>query len=354
MTALSKYRFTGYPTLPGADLNNLPPVTTKPSNDSLKDWILFYLEKFTSPSLETISAKKQDLQKFLNYFLRHNPDGLLSNWDKALTYGFMEKLKEVYETASVRRMMATLLTFSVFLERHRVFEYSDNPGRVKIPPKKSSAPKSLVFTRKKKIVLEGEAVFNLLIKTAKNAIKEKKLRAYRDLAILLTLYYGALRVSELCGLKMSQMEKDYDTGGIVFRKARGKGQKERDVYTGSACAAAIDNYIEKERGNKQGPVFLAYPSLQKGKKTRLKAITRGGVWRILKRIAKKAEVTLEGTGDLPLHPHRLRHERAYRLKAAGYSDSDIADELGHSGTGYVGVYTKRSEKARFERLSKVR
>jgi len=357
----SKYRFTEFPTLPAYDIDLQKPEGGKPDDLSIIRWVIFYLEKSPS-SIETDAAKKQDLQKFLNYFCRMNPEGTIQGWAKGLTIGFRDKLKKaLYKTASTRRIMATLLTFSKFLENNRVMEYNDNPVRgVKLPRKSSSAPKSLVMIRRRKIVQEGRPVLRILLQTARNEIKKAQKqksskRAYRDYAILSTLYYGNLRVTELCGLLMAQKEPDPDTDGIVFREVKCKGEKTRDVFIAASGARAIEDYIEKERGNKAGPLFLAAPSLFAGKKKKrgIMPLSRSGVWRILKRLAAKARISVEGIDDIPLSPHMLRHERAYSLKKAGFSDTDLAEELGHSGTGYVGVYTKRSEQARFKRLNRV-
>jgi site-specific recombinase XerD len=154
---------------------------------------------------------------------------------------------------------------------------------------------------------------------------------------------------------MAQKEPDPDTDGIVFREVKCKGEKTRDVFIAAPGARAIEDYIEKERGNEAGHLFFAAPSLttrEKGKRG-MKHLSRSGVWRILKRLAAKAMVSVEGIDNIPLSPHMLRHERAYSLKKSGFSDTDLAEELGHSGTGYVSLYTKRSDTARFKRLSKV-
>lgn len=349
---IKKKRFSfKSPAPPKYNLKTLHLIEAAPEDGVLISWSLWYLKKevIGIGSPYTAEAKIQDLQKFINYFYHHNPDGAIKSWDKPLTYGFIEKLGDIYEVASVRRIMATLSHFAKFLERYHVIEYDDSPVRgVKLPTAQPSPPKQLMaVSDDNDVVLEGKAVFEKLLAAARSMVDEKKTKKqwpYRDIAVISTLHYAGLRVTEICSLTMSQKEREPKTGGIIFRGVKCKGNKMRDVYLRDAGAKAVEEYIKNERGSDPGPLFTTYNK---------KRLSRFGVWRIIKKIAERARMGMYRVVKIESHPHRFRHVHAYNLKEAGFSDSEIAEELGHSSMRYVGVYTKPSEQERFKRLKKV-
>lgn len=348
---LMKKRFSfKSPTLSEYNLKALPLIEVVPEDGLLISWSLWYLKKevIGIGSPYTAEAKIQDLQKFINYFYYHNPNGFIKSWDKPLTYGFIEKLGDIYEVASVRRIMATLSHFVRFLERYHIVEYDDSPVRgVKLPTAQPSPPKQLVaVSGDNDVVLEGKAVFEKLLEVAEGMIvekKNKKQQPYRDIAIIATLYHGGLRVTEICNLTMAQMEKE-KSGGIIFRSVKCKGNKYRDVYIKDDGSRALNEYIKNERGSDPGPLFMSYDK---------KRLSRFGIWRLIKNIAHRSEMNTDKILKIEAHPHRFRHVHAHNLKEAGFSESELMDELGHSSMRYVGVYTKPSEQERFKRLKKV-
>lgn len=333
------------------NIKTLPLIESSPEDRFLLSWTLWYLKKevIGIGSPYTAEAKIQDLQKFVNYFYHYNPDGSIKTWDKALTYGFIERLGEIYEVSSIRRIMATLSHFAQFLERCRIIEYDDNPVRgVKLPFSQPSPPRQLMAVADdNKLIAEGKEVFQRLLDAAKSMINEKKTKKhwpYRDIAIISVLYYAGLRVTEVCSLVMSQIEKEPETDGIIFRGVKCKGNKIRDVYLRDLGAKALNEYLKTERGVDPGPLFTTYNR---------KRLSRFGVWSIIKKIAGKASMSMDSIVKIEAHPHRFRHVYAYNLKEAGFSDSEIKEELGHSSMRYVGIYTKPSEQERFKRLKKV-
>lgn len=338
------------PALPEHNLKTLPLPESPPEDRFLISWSSWYLKKevIGIGSPYTAEAKIQDLQKFINYFYHHNPDGSIKSWDKPLTYGFIEKLGEIYEVSSIRRIMATLSHIAKFFERCRVIEYDDNPVRgVRLPVSQPSSPKQLMAVADDEVIMEGKAVFEKLLETAKSMVNEKKTKKhwpYRDVAIISVLYYAGLRVTELCSLVMSQIEKEHKTGGIVFRGVKCKGNKIRDVYLRDIGAKALNEYLKNERGVEPGPLFTTYNR---------KRLSRFGVWSIIKKIEVKASMSMDTIAKIEAHPHRFRHMYAYNLQKAGFSESEIKEELGHSSMRYVGVYTRPSEQERFKRLKKV-
>ena len=168
-------------------------------------------------------------------------------------------------------------------------------------------------------VLTPEEVDRLL-----RAPSEDNARGVRDRAMLETLYATGLRVTELCTLRLEDVDLDR---GVV--RAVGKGRKERLVPMGEAARAAILRYIELARpelGGVRGRRVLFVNG-------RGQPITRQGFWKIVKRHAASAGI------DKPISPHRLRHSFATHLLAGGADLRVVQALLGHADIGTTQIYT---------------
>ncbi|SDS03935.1 tyrosine recombinase XerC [Microlunatus soli] len=146
----------------------------------------------------------------------------------------------------------------------------------------------------------------------------------RDVAILETLYATGIRVSELCGLDLA----DLDTDRRVLR-VFGKGSKERSVPIGGPGLRALQRWLASGRaqlaGAKSGnAVFLG---------------ERGGRIdpRVVRRIVHRALGVTEGAPDLG--PHGLRHAMATHLLEGGADLRSVQEMLGHSSLATTQIYT---------------
>ncbi|MCA1810316.1 MAG: tyrosine-type recombinase/integrase [Lentisphaerae bacterium] len=122
--------------------------------------------------------------------------------------------------------------------------------------------------------------------------------ARRDRTLLETFYATGLRVSELCGLRLTDLH--FDAG---FLRCRGKGQKERVVPFSENCSRLLREYLDEVRpmilkGKSVGEVFVS----QRGR-----SLSRKTVWRMVRRYARLAGI------DKPVTPHTLRHSFATHL-----------------------------------------
>ncbi|MBI3323184.1 MAG: tyrosine recombinase XerC [Candidatus Omnitrophica bacterium] len=144
----------------------------------------------------------------------------------------------------------------------------------------------------------------------------------RDRAILETLYSTGLRVSELVGLRI----RDVDLIGGSLR-AMGKGRKERLVPMGSYSVQAIRKYLgtlAPEQGDPERPLF----------QNRLRGrLTDRSVRRILNRYLAQVSVSLK------VSPHALRHSFATHLLDRGADLRSVQELLGHSSLTTTQVYT---------------
>jgi integrase/recombinase XerC len=155
---------------------------------------------------------------------------------------------------------------------------------------------------------------------------------HRDVAILETIYSCGLRVSELCGLRV----EDIDWNEQLVR-VRGKGKKERLVPIGGKALAAIEHYwrLLPQPPGVTAPVFLA----QKRNPTPLSSLM----------LARRLKTYLALAGlDPKLTPHKLRHSYATHLLDAGADLRSVQELLGHAHLITTQVYTHVST----ERLKK--
>jgi integrase/recombinase XerC len=145
----------------------------------------------------------------------------------------------------------------------------------------------------------------------------------RDVAILETIYSCGLRVSELCGLRV----EDIDWNEQIVR-VRGKGQKERLVPIGEPALKAIENYwgaiLEPPVGAQ--PVF--------------RADTKKALQMTRVQLARRLKIYLAQAGlDPKLTPHKLRHSYATHLLDAGADLRSVQELLGHAHLITTQVYT---------------
>ena len=256
-------------------------------------------------SANTLRAYAADLRQFLGY-MELNAGKLdlllLRRWLADL---YDQNLSPV----SMRRKVAALRSFLRFLVREGVVAV--NIARLLATPK---APKKIPR------VMTAEQTNNLL-----DAVptREERPQLARDVAILELLYGCGIRVSELAGLSL----EDIDLAERWLR-VRGKGRKERQVPFPSKAGAALERYLaERKPAAREKAVFLN----RKG--TRLTD-------RSVRNIVKFYATLL--AGDSSVHPHSFRHAYATHLLSDGADLRSIQELLGHARLSTTQQYTKVS------------
>lgn len=147
----------------------------------------------------------------------------------------------------------------------------------------------------------------------------------RDRAILETLYSAGLRVSELTGLDVGDVEL---ADGVAM--IRGKGRKERLALLGPPAVAAIEHWLP-QRQNLAGSRAETQPAL---------FLNRSGTRLTTRSVGRLLEKYLKQTGlDPRTSPHTLRHSFATHLLDAGADIRSVQELLGHRSLATTQVYT---------------
>ena len=161
----------------------------------------------------------------------------------------------------------------------------------------------------------------------------ERVELLRDHAVLELFYTAGLRVSELCGLRVGQLDLEERVARV-----RGKGRKEREVPLGRLAIAALEAYWT-EVGHPRDPEDAVFRATESGPASLIPRT----VQRRLKRYLALAQL------DPALTPHKLRHSFATHLLDRGADLRTVQELLGHAQLATTQVYTHVT----LERLQKV-
>lgn len=328
-----------------ADPAAVPSPLSAPENDDLHAWMVFYLHKevIGIESPHTVRAKAYDLHKLLAFY-EHSKGKSIAAWDKAFTNSFVTALEKEYATGTVHRIFATATNFVRFLIIYEVIKPIDNPTTgVRLQDQELPPPQGIQVIHKElpgEQLMSSEEIYNCLIAAAQTFVAQKdpankkdRTLPCRDLAIIALLYNTGFRVDEACNITIAQLEQ-ISTGDMWIRNVKCKGKKVRTGYLKKSAVDLLLQYIDKERGWEPGFVFLSW---------RRQKLAQPDIWRILNKIALAAQDSLPPGTVIHIHPHSLRHERAFNLLKTKPGDAAVAEQLGHSGTSQVARYSRRSE-----------
>ena len=266
-------------------------------------------------SPETVRAYRSDLEQFTSFLAAEHlgrPPQHPRDVDGIAVRGFVAWLSRAgHAKSSIGRKLSAVRSFLQHAVREGDLEA--NPA-AKIPAPR--APRPLPRD------LGIDDVFALLDRIGSNG--DDDLAAVRDRAVLEMLYATGLRVGELVGLSLEDVDM---ASGLV--RVLGKGRKERVVPFGRKASAALRVWLERSRALRSGegrrePVFL---NLRGGR------LTDRSVRRILDRRLQEAAVAAR------VSPHALRHSFATHLLGAGADLRAIQELLGHASLSTTQRYT---------------
>lgn len=265
---------------------------------------LRYLDLEKNASGYTLRDYRIDLRGFRE-FLKETP---LDAIDYLTLRRYLAALRaQNFAKRTVARKLATLRSFFRFLQREGVLQA--NPAVLLATPKLDRRlPRFL-----------GEDEVTALVESPQPTTPS----GARDRAILETLYSTGIRVSELTGLRLEDV--DFISGTL---KVRGKGRKERLAPVGERALAVLHTYLQlrtKQRQVKE-PQWLLLN--QRG--TRL---TPRAVERIVRKYIRKTGLQMQ------VSPHTLRHTFATHLLDHGADLRSVQELLGHKNLSTTQIYT---------------
>ncbi len=271
---------------------------------------LRYLKVERQMSPHTVRNYRVDLTQFLDFYQESRPDTPLA----AVTYrdlrAFLATALKHLRKTTVARKLSALRTFFKYLQRQGVL--SQNPAKLAPSPK-----------------LEKPLPHYLNVDEAFHLLEEPQgddFGTCRDKAVLEVFYGGGLRLSELAGLNLG----DLDLGPGVLR-VWGKGAKERLAFLGEPAKAALTAYlplrrrfVEQQGTGDETALFL---------NSRGRRLSTRGVARL---VAKWVRLSGVSPG---LTPHGLRHSFATHLLEGQADLRAVQELLGHASISTTGRYT---------------
>jgi integrase/recombinase XerD len=272
------------------------------------DVFLNYLAVEKGLSANTLEAYGRDLSRYVGFLLEKGacqPDQVTA----ILVVEFLGFLKKSgLSSRSRARTLVALRTFHRFLLAEGYAR--ENPtSQIQAPRTLNSLPQTL----------SPEEVERLLAAPVGDSYLD-----YRDRAMFELLYATGLRVSELVGLKVSDLQLD-----VGYLTAFGKGGKQRIVPMGESALDEMRRYLH-----------IGRPLLEKGLGSLTlflnrsgNGLTRQGFWKIIKRRALQARINKNIT------PHTLRHSFATHLLDNGADLRAVQTMLGHADISTTQIYT---------------
>lgn len=265
-----------------------------------------YLREVKQASENTVQSYRRDLMQMITY-LEEKEIREAAKVTKTSLHGYILHMEDQGKAATtISRMMAAMKAF---------FNYECMQARIRRNPAESlHAPK---VEKKAPVVLSVDQVSALLAQPSGQTPKE-----IRDKAMLALLYATGIRVSELIGIQMEDI--NMNIGFLVCRD----GERERTIPFGRSAKAALEEYLEHARNEllrgRESDYFFV--NCTGG------AMSRQGFWKIIKYYGEKAGIEEDIT------PHTLRHSFAAHLIARGADMRAVQTILGHSDMATTQMY----------------
>lgn len=280
---------------------------------------LTYISTERGLAANTVSAYRRDLETWLDYCRQAELDPAKADGDDVTD--FLASLREgrapatrALAPSSVARMLVALRSLYRFLVREDYLP-ADPTARIGSPKQPKSLPKAIRIDEIESLL--GAPADDLL--------------GRRDRAILESLYGAGLRISELVGLDVDDVDLDAST--VLIRA--GKGSKSRRVPLGSMAIKAVGAYTTQTR-----PALVTRGSSGRSAlflNARGGRLSRQGCWKILKTYARRASLSDK------VSPHTLRHSFATHMLDAGADIRVVQELLGHASLATTQVYTLVSD-----------
>ena len=276
--------------------------------DDAVDLYFQYLRVEKGVSNDTIKSYYYDLKVFFDMLNKHSTDDFMSTdiQDFVKLQG-----KKLLSTATIVRRISSIKNFYIFLEKDHIIDLSLK--KIELPRSAKRLPQ----------VISLEEVEALL-----NAPDLEKPEGQRDRAMLEVMYASGLRVSELLGLKLKQINAEKGIIDVI-----GKGNKERKAPIGDYALEYLQLYMQDGRrkniGRKSDYLFLNRYG---------EPLSRQYFFTQIKKYAEQVGIKEE------ISPHTLRHCFATHMLENGAELRAVQEMLGHSNIATTQIYTNISSK----------
>ena len=272
------------------------------------DIFINYLVVEKGLSVNTLEAYSRDLRRYLEYLEKAGVK-VVDRISQTQVLGFLGSLKAAdLSPRSRARALSSIRGFHRFLIAEK-YMAKDPTLLLESPRIIRSLPRLL-----------SQLEVELLLATPTGADP----LPLRDRAMFEVLYATGLRVSELVGLKLVDINRD-----IGCLSTLGKGSKQRLVPLGEVALSSLEEYLADGRAMLKPEARCQYLFLNR----RGKGLSRQGFWKILRRAALKSGI------GCTIYPHMLRHSFATHLLENGADLRAVQVMLGHADISTTQIYT---------------
>jgi integrase/recombinase XerD len=259
----------------------------------------------------TFFSYKRDMNQFISFLDKNSIDLQTITGDKLKQFvHYLYALK--LSARSIARKISTLKTFFSYLSSH--FDIKNSAKELHIPKIEKRLPTYLTQEEVSRVLACSE--------------KDRSPLGVRNSMMIYLLYASGMRVSELVGIKISDIH--FDTN---FISIEGKGGKQRMIPLPQSVMTLLSNYVQTQVASSSDALKNAHYlfPIMYGKK--VKPISRQSCWIILKKICEQAGI------KRVISPHQLRHSFATHMLEKGVDLRSLQVLLGHEEITTVEVYT---------------
>ncbi len=271
-----------------------------------------YLEAERGRSAHTVRAYLSDVGSLLEHAASEGATDLAGLELGTLRRWLGTQSEAGMSRATLARRAATARAFTAWAVREELIA-ADPALRLKAPKREKSLPG---------VLQQGQV--QRLVAGAESAAAEGEPLALRNRAMLELLYATGVRVGELAGLDIDDLDPDRRTLRVL-----GKGNKERTVPYGLPAAVAVDDWLRRGRPalvtDGSGPALFLGARGKRVDQRQVRSVVKG---------------LLDGLGDTSATgPHALRHSAATHLLDGGADLRAVQEILGHSSLATTQIYT---------------
>ena len=280
-------------------------MSQKQSKKSNKDLVLEFTNflKFKKGlSANTISAYESDITQFLKF----TDENIINN--DLIELFITSELNDKSDNSKIRKISSI---------NQYIDWFNSNNKEYKIVIEKVSLKKGSYLPETISV-----SDINRLI----NIYDHSNYMNSRNLTLIDFMYSTACRVSELCDVRISDLDFEED-----FVKLFGKGSKQRIVPIGSELKINLSKYLKfRDELNTQEPYLFLSKNMNQ--------LDRSAIFRIIKKSATLSD------NAISVHPHTLRHSAATHMLEAGCDLRTLQELLGHTSVSTTKIYTKLTKE----------